>query len=233
MGSDHARETDHAAKPVIAGAPDDAHAGHDAKRSDTEYHQSAGTGADDAPAKEVTDDGGLFSLTFGVGKSLRYQAKRRAFFEALHRGALALSAISASAAFTAIVGNEGDIAKWLALGIAVVAGLDAVIGFAERARVHDDLYRRFADLAAMIAEPENPTREQVRRWHVERLKIEKDEPTPLGALNVRCHNEEAEARGFGDDVKCRVMWHQVLFSQFFTLPPFGFPPISKKLPTDD
>jgi hypothetical protein len=143
----------------------------------------------------------LIAAEFGVHKSIRYHARRRAFLNALHRGTLAIVSLSGTATFVALIGGESVAAKWVALGIAILAGLDAIIGYAEHARTHDSLYRRFCDLAAEIARIPNPTEDQIREWRAQRLTIEKDEPTSLDALNVRCHNEEAEARGYGPDVR--------------------------------
>lgn len=167
----------------------------------------------------------LVKLVFGVHKSLRYHAKRRSFFEALHRASVAIIAIGGTSAFVTIVQGQPEVGKWIALVLAIVALLDVVIGYAEHARRHDSLYWRFSDLAADIARTGEPSEENIRLWLERRLLVEKDEPTLIAALNVRCHNEEAQARGYGPDHLYRVRWYQAAFSHFLTLPPHNFKPL--------
>ena len=139
---------------------------------------------------------------------------------------MALAAIGGSAAFVAILGDNAEIAMGLALALAFGTALDLVFGFSPMARRHDDLYRRFSDLAADITTSSSPSEEEIRRWRERRLLIEKDEPTQIDALNVRCHNEEAEARGLGKEDTYYIRWYQVALSQLFTLPPYNFPPLA-------
>lgn len=174
----------------------------------------------------------LVSLEFGVHKSLRYHAKRRSFFEALHMTSTAVSAVAGSAAFVSLLthlttkSTAPTIALVASALIAVVTTLDLVIGYSQNARQHDALYQRFALLAADIVRKVDPDDEQIRQWSETRLLIEKDEPTTIDALNVICHNHEAEARGYGDDDIYRVRWYQRVFAQFFTLPPNRFPSLA-------
>lgn len=70
----------------------------------------------------------------------------------------------------------------------------------------------------------SPSKDQVREWRAQRLLIEKDEPTQIAALNIRCHNEEAEARDYGNDQIYKIRWYQVALSHILTLPPNRFDP---------
>jgi len=177
------------------------------------------------------NEGDSTKLEFAVHKSIRYHGKRRAFFDGLHNAAMVTVAMGGSAAFAALL-TEGtasigvNLPLYVSGIIAAVSAFDLVLGFPTRARVHDSLYRRYCDLAAEIASAQNPDEITKTRWGERRLLIEKDEPTPVDALNVICHNQEAEARGYtiDDGVLVRIRWWQVLFSQFLTLPPNSFPP---------
>lgn len=160
----------------------------------------------------------LYSLDFTVHVSLRYHARRRAFFDAAHRISIALVAVGGSAGFVAILGDETTLAKFVTAFLAVVATLDLVIGYSERARDYDSLYRRFSDLAVSIAGVTDPSEDQIREWTSERMRIEKDEPTSIDVLNVICHNEEAEARGQSES-KFKVRWWQRPMCHLVTLPP--------------
>lgn len=170
----------------------------------------------------MTDlDSDLVGLDFAIHKSIRYHGRRRAFLNALHRGTLAIVSVSGTATYVAILGSKTEIAKWVAFAVAVVGALDAVIGYAEHARTHDGLYRRFCDLAADMALTANPTEVHLREWRAQRQAIEKDEPTAIDALDIRCHNQEAEARGYGPEYRYRLRWWQSVFAQIITLPPNG------------
>ena len=173
--------------------------------------------ADDVLADEIA------KLEFGVHKSLRYHAKRRAFLLSLHRFTVAIAAITGSAAFVSLVGDNPGLAAGLSLFVAIVTGRDAVFGYAEHARIHDDLYKRFTDLAVDIERVGmNATVSTLHELRATRLLIEKDEPTSITALNIKCHNEEAEARGLTTD-RVRLYGYQSLFANFMTLPPDFFP----------
>jgi hypothetical protein len=54
----------------------------------------------------------------------------------------------------------------------------------------------------------------VRRWKVERLQIEADEPTNLNTLNVICHNEEAQARALGSEHRYKLNFFDRLFANW-------------------
>lgn len=159
--------------------------------------------------------------SFGVHKSLRYHAKRRAFFDSWHRWSVAISAISGSATFAAIFGDAPPLFPKITSGVvAVMAGLDVGFGFSERARRHDDLYRRFADLAAEMARTPAPSDKDRGRWNAKRLLIERDEPTALRMLDIHCHNEEATARDLGSEHIYPPWWWQRTAMHFLSLPPY-------------
>ncbi len=72
-----------------------------------------------------------------------------------------------------------------------------------------------------------PTDEVLRDWMADRTLIEKEDPTPLSALNVICHNEEAEVRSYGEDTLRHVRWYQRAFCHLVTLPPNNFPTLAE------
>jgi hypothetical protein len=162
--------------------------------------QLEGAGADKTASEEVTDDlaGRFIALDFEVCKSLRYHAKRRAFFEACNHWTRALSAIFGAAAVAAAIADL----RWVTIAagvlIAIAQGLDLVLDFSKRATIYDGLYRRFADLAIELANVPVQDEATLRRFKIARLLIEKDEPTPKDILNVLCSNEERQARGYED-----------------------------------
>jgi hypothetical protein len=166
--------------------------------------------------------GELIALDFGVHKSIRYHAKRRSFFDVTHRVAMLLAVIGGSAAFFALIGDKTRVGQIAALVVAIAAALDIVFALPENAREHDKLAERFSDLAVELALAQSGAIDTPRvvELKARRLALEKTEPTALDALNVICHNEEAEARGYGRDQIYRVSWGQKIFAQLVTFPWF-------------
>jgi hypothetical protein len=193
------------------------------RRGDNSVATSAGT--TEPTAEKMSGD--FWALDFGVHKSLRYHAKRRLLFDTLHRWSLAAVAIGGSAAFFALTGAETRIAKVTTLIVAIAATLDVAFDFAAKAREHDRFYERFSELASKLAllDPERLDANLIREYQAERLLLEKGEPSALDALNVICHNEEAEARGYDKDQRCEVGWFQKLVAQFVTVPWFSPTPL--------
>jgi hypothetical protein len=173
-------------------------------------------------AASGTANGDLTALEFGIHKSLRYHAKRRAFFDTFHRAATAIIAIAGSAAFFALIGDKTRISEAAAIIVVFFSTIDFVFAFPEKAREHDRLYERFSDLAAKLARLDKGqlNLNEVNELRSERLMLEKGEPSSLDALNVICHNEEAEARGYGSSDRYKIGGFQRLVAPFVTLPWF-------------
>jgi hypothetical protein len=71
-----------------------------------------------------------------------------------------------------------------------------------------------------MVQKKEPDASDLSCWRSDRLLIEKDEPTALRILDIQCHNEEAIARGFGDEEIHHLWLHQQLAMHFVNLPPF-------------
>jgi len=195
-------------------------------QSGSANREPASSGAATTAAEEIIGD---FEATdFGVHKSIRYHAKRRAFFDTMHRIMMLIAIIGGSAAFFSLVGEHTAVGRYAALAVAVATALDLVFALSEKAREHDKLSERFCELAMTLAsvDKEHLDRRQVAELKTRRLNLEKNEPTALEALNVICHNEEAEARGY-DKTDCfSVGRFQKLIAQFCTLPWFSPEPLA-------
>jgi len=134
---------------------------------------------------------------------------------------MTLVTITSTAAFVALIGESNtEIAKWSALVVAVAAAMDITFGFPDLARLHDDLFRRFTDLATEMSKVADPTEEDTRRFRAERLMIEKNEPTTISVLEVQCANEECDARGLKGRRTIRI--YQWPLRHILTLPPDRF-----------
>jgi len=187
--------------------------------------QLAGGAAEAAAAEEVS--GRWIALDFEVHKSIRYHGKRRGFFDSSNNLIRAVSAIFAAGAIVSIVGGSHVATIVVAALLAVLSSIDLVIDFSRRARVYDDLYRDFCELAANIEETAVRDEAQLRTFAARKLRIEAREPTVKDVLAVICANEELEGRGY--DHKYRVRWWQRPFSHFFSLPPYDFPEIPARV----
>lgn len=80
--------------------------------------------------------------------------------------------------------------------------------------IYDGLYRRFADLGIKVAS-EKATDAKYRELIVERLVIERDEPTVLIVLDAICFNEELKSRGF--EYSYKISNYQKAFCQIFNI----------------
>ena len=206
--------------------------------TDTETVPSTGrvrTGPGNRPARSTADEtaeedinGRLIALVFEVHKSMRYHAKRRSFFDNCNNLTRAGSAIFAAGAVVSVVSGSSSSTIAVSLSLAVLSSVDLVVDFSRRARVYDDLYRDFCELAATIEENPGPAEEAlIRAWGAKKLRLQADEPTNIDVLNVICANEELEGRGY--DHKYLVRWWQRPFSHFFSLPPYDFPQVRSRM----
>lgn len=135
-----------------------------------------------------------WNTLWSVQRSIRYHARREAFFARWHRVTTALSLLFATAAVTDLLrgaGHWGAIAA--AVLIAVLSALDLVVGTADMARTHAALRRRFIDLERALQATPGPDAVTAETWVDQRLQIERDEPPIYVALDLLCENEQASA----------------------------------------
>ena len=147
----------------------------------------------------------LDGLLFGIEKSMPYHQRQRSFFERCHRVVMFLIIVSGSAMFVQL----GPTAA--ALAGAVLAALDLAIGFGTRARDHQVLFGRFADLNRRIRRSGETAAERLMEWRDDRLMIESEEPATLWALEADCYNEVVHAWGRKvDNPPVLTTWQRLL-----------------------
>lgn len=139
----------------------------------------------------------LWSLDFDAGKSIRYHAYRRSFWQSLDHWSKVLSIVTGAAVVVAVFGQNTVWAKILALLVACTSAADVVLGFGDKANLHDGLYRDWCRLQQKIAalEARTPTNVDIAEMKARRLRIEREEPGHLDLLERRCCAEECIARG--------------------------------------
>lgn len=103
--------------------------------------------------------------------------------------------------------------------MATFSGINVAYGPAERARLHDALYRRFATLAGDMSRIPEPSEDAYRQFLSACIAIESDEPTQITVLNMICHNIECEARGAPPAHQYKIRWYQRAFANICSLPP--------------
>lgn len=111
---------------------------------------------------------------------------------------MAANAVSGAAAFVAVIGQWTVFASILTAGIAVASAVETALKPSEKARLHGDLGRRFTGLAAEIATMP-ATKKNLDKVVASRLKIEMDELPERRLVDLLCYNEEARARGIGQE----------------------------------
>jgi hypothetical protein len=159
-----------------------------------------------------------WDIDFSVCKSLRYHAYRRAFWDTLSNFSKILTIISGTAVLVTIVGEYRAWATGLSIVVAFTSAADLVLGFSEKARTHNSLYREFSILAQNIIETPQPDQQMLSKWKRRRLEIEMEEPTAIDLLERRCYAEEAIARGCNLEATRKLKWWQITLSQVWFLP---------------
>lgn len=160
-----------------------------------------------------------YQLAFGIARSLRYHAKRRAFFERCDHLTRAVTAIAGFGTVGSVLNGFHVAAILTGTIVGILTALDLVFDYSRRSSIYDSLYRRFADLGVKVAGADH-TDANYRLFDVERLVIEKEEPTKLSVLDVLCSNEELKARGFDHFHKVTLL--QRFFCEIIDLPPLKF-----------
>jgi hypothetical protein len=170
------------------------------------------------------DQGDYYDASFGVHKCRRYHAKLRDFYQAAYNFTVASNACAASGAFVAVLGSLPILAGVLSGIVALASLLESIFRYEHTARYHQDLCRRFTELAAEIerlpATPKNLARIRARR-----LEIESDETTEKRLIELMASNEEARSRGVVEAQLQPLSWSQCHFGYFKT---FGMRRLEKR-----
>lgn len=158
-------------------------------------------------------------LLWGVKRSVRYNEKRRRFFETCQRLSSATSVLFGSAAIVTVLKWNGNTETIIAAAIVtVVSTFDLVIGFGRQAWLHADIARRFITLQQDMLFSET-TAENLKKFERERLDIEKDEPPVRQVLDLLCHNELLIAEDYERDQLYKIGFIRRLFSQVIDIDP--------------
>ena len=168
--------------------------------------------------KPSTAESEAHDLLFNTRRSARYHMRREAFYDGWNKATSAVAVIFGSAAVGALISDlNNHLAIYAAATVAVFSAIDLVAGTAAKARLHNDLRRRFLDIEQKIAGSDATATKVLKADY---LKIEADEPPVLRALDTICYNDLLQADGYSPDdghyVKLR--WYERWTSHFINWP---------------
>jgi hypothetical protein len=137
----------------------------------------------------------LWRIEFGVEVSTLYRDWRRSFLGTLVNVVRAVALISAVISLGSgfVTVTHGTMIVAFAGGLAAVVTLaDLVFQFDARARLHDDLYRRFKALQAEIARHSADADKYLSQWDAAAQEIRVNEPPVYWSIYAACWNQVAE-----------------------------------------
>jgi hypothetical protein len=144
------------------------------------------------PASTPADDE-LWRVEFGVEVSTLYHDWRRralgTVVNIVRVVALISAVISLGTAFITVTHSGVAIAGAAAT---IFTLIDLIFQFDSRARLHDDLYRRFKSLQADIARHRAEAERYIPEWDAKSQEIRVDEPPVYWSIYAACWNQVAE-----------------------------------------
>ena len=153
-------------------------------------------------------------LLFRIEQSIRYHTHRKRFFEAVHNWITFIVALSGTATFITVIGDMGQKAQLYAAFLVTVFSLvDLIIRSPEKARLYDDLSKRFIVLEKKIILSKELDTDMLTCIDAKILDIEADEPPPLRILNAICRNETLQAKGY-DKEKHKTLYKEIGLWQY-------------------
>jgi len=124
---------------------------------------------------------------------------------------------------SAVVADGFGDPKWFGAIAGILAALDMVYSYANKARDHEFLYRRLMQLASrltIIAPGSDAELDEIdRQYH----QILADEPPPYRALNALCHNEVMIRHGKNSEWLVTLSGWQRLTMHLFRFETGAFP----------
>lgn len=160
-------------------------------------HSSSAESLSSGGALGTSQEKVRFGLETDLDRSCRYHARRRGFFDTMHKLVMAVVLLGSSSALVFL--DNQTLTVVAALLAALAAALDLVVGFSHRARDHEMLYRQFMALYKDLeVAPPFSSENDFHGWQRKRLEIETNEPPVYRALDVSCYNEVAISRGLSE-----------------------------------
>jgi hypothetical protein len=161
----------------------------------------------------------VFDVKFDALRNAIYHASRRRFFELLSRSLSFLVVVSGTAAVASVAGWDPRLP---AAGAAIIGAMQLVFDFNGRARLHENLQRRYFELIAAVEKKVDASPTDIAQWRADLGQIYADEPPPMKALDAIAFNSACDSLGCSQG-RLRVTFRQWLLQQFYSFPNTHFP----------
>ncbi len=146
-------------------------------------------------------------LLCGVRRSIRYHARRQAFYESLDRWTTFALLLLGSGAMALLLLEHPAWVLGANFVMAFLAGLRLVFGIGAKAGIHARFVSDFTRLEKRLRA--SASAEEVAAVTRERLELEASEPPVMRVLDVICHNELLTAEGYQDpEERVDLAWWQ-------------------------
>lgn len=150
------------------------------------------------PAKQLKD------LKFQVERSIRYHARRQAFFESFDTTVNALNLILGSGAVLTLISAQFEnwFATLLAALVAVISFINLAARSAEKGAIHSQLKQRYNDLLKRVRKIDAGAANfasSFARCEDKLLDIEGEEPPINRLVDLMANNELALSQGESND----------------------------------
>lgn len=159
------------------------------------------------------------ALAMRAYRNARYHEDRQAWYDALSKWSNFLTILFGSGAFAAAIGSSEF---WAAVGgamTAIIGAAQLVFDFGVKARMHGELRRGFALIAAEAAEPHA----DVAKLNVAMVRLYADEPDTYHAVNALAYNAAQKAFGRPDSTLIKVSPKATRFRHWRRFEPSDFP----------
>lgn len=158
----------------------------------------------------------IWALDYRAAVAMRYHSRRRAFLDGVARAEPVMTLLLGSSAFAAATGEWTTAVMALTLLTALLSAVLLAYGVADRARIHERLFKEWAAFRADLARVAPGDEAALRGMEARRLEIGAETPHQLKALTILCMNEENDFRRAPE--RYRVGRAQTMLAQIVTLP---------------
>jgi hypothetical protein len=155
-----------------------------------------------------------WDIKFEALRNAIYHSSRRRFFELLSRFLSFLVIVSGTLAVATLANWDP---RWPAAGAAVIGAMQLVFDFNGRARLHENLQRRYFELIAKIEQVLTPTEQEIASWKSDLNLMYADEPPPMRALDTVAYNKACDSLGCPEGRRRLTLW------QWFMQRIYSFP----------
>ncbi|MFZ4410653.1 MAG: hypothetical protein ACOYOH_25135 [Paracraurococcus sp.] len=170
----------------------------------------------DYPTTDTDREDRTWALDYRAAVAMRYHSRRRSFLDGLARAEPVATLLLGSSAFAAATTGLTWLVMALTLLVALLSAVLLAYGVAERAKLHERLFKAWAGFRADLARLAPDDDAALRAMEARRLEIGAETPHQLLALTILCQNEENEFRRAGE--QWQVGRVQAALANILTLP---------------